>query len=305
MMKISIITPSYFRVEMIEKAIQSVLGQKYDDFEHIVIDGGSTDGTLKVLSKYPHLKTIVKPDKGLYDAINKGLRMAKGEVIGLLNSDDFYEEGVFQEVSSIFDGDGRIDVVIGQAGIFEAMDSGQILVDQYPPLKEDSLLDRLVFGAPIINAWFFKRTLFDRVGSFDLTYPIGADRDFLLRLYLAGFAPVSVNKTFYHYRKHSGSLTINPGLDAQERILLENRRLAQKYISVANKDSDFHEKCKTWHDLISIELMILFAPRGRISDLFDVIRKAIKQNWTWPFTVAAQSPLRIKNYLMKNYVARR
>ena len=253
---ITIITPSFNRAGFIGQAIESVLSQSYSDFEHIIVDGKSADGTIDILKNYPHLLTVVESDHGLYDAINKGLQVARGEIIGLLNSDDYYAEGVFREVSAIFESDDQIDVVIGQAGIFESTSSSRLLVDQYPSMNEDVLLDRLVFGAPSINAWFFRRDLFDRVGNFDLTYPIGADRDFLIRLYLNGFRPAFVDKIYYHYRRHPGSLTINQGSDAQERILLENRRLAQKYASISHPEVVLHSRSKTWHDLTSIELMI-------------------------------------------------
>ena len=303
--RITIITPSLNRADLIGQAIESVINQVYSELEHIVMDAGSTDGTISVLSQYPHLITRIEPDRGLYDAINNGLRIASGEIVGLLNSDDYYEQGIFAEVASIFDSQRKIDVVIGGAGIFESTASGEVLVDRYPSLNEKALLDILVFGAPAINAWFFRRSVFDRVGNFDLAYPLGADRDFLIRLYLSGLKPSFVDKVFYHYRKHPGSLTINQGSDAQERILLENRRLAQKYISNVHADRALQKRSLRWHDLTSIELMILFARQRRLWEVTDVIRTAIKHNWAWLFVVIVQSPARIINYLRKNHASSR
>jgi glycosyltransferase involved in cell wall biosynthesis len=303
--RITIITPSLNRADLIGQAIESVINQVYSELEHIVMDAGSTDGTISVLSQYPHLITRIEPDRGLYDAINNGLRIASGEIVGLLNSDDYYEQGIFAEVASIFDSQRKIDVVIGGAGIFESTASGEVLVDRYPSLNEKALLDILVFGAPAINAWFFRRSVFDRVGNFDLAYPLGADRDFLIRLYLSGLKPSFVDKVFYHYRKHPGSLTINQGSDAQERILLENRRLAQKYISNVHADRALQKRSLRWHDLTSIELMILFARQRRLWEVTDVIRTAIKHNWAWLFVVIVQSPVRIINYLRKTYASSR
>lgn len=304
-MKISIITPSYFRAGMIEQAIQSVLTQKYDNFEHIVIDGASTDGTLEVLFKYPHLITIVEPDQGLYNAVNKGLQIARGEIIGLLNSDDYYEQGIFEKVASIFKSDMEIDAVIGQAGIFVPSISGETLLDQYPLINNETFLDRLLESAPVINAWFFRRRVFDRVGNFDLNFPIAADRDFLIRLYLAGFKPLFVNKVFYHYRMHSESLTINSGSPAKERFLAENLHLAEKYLDTVYSRRNFRSHCMNWHDLTAIELLIIYVRQGKLSSFLAVLRSAIKFNPKWPFIVLSQSPMRIKNYLKKKYVANR
>jgi glycosyltransferase involved in cell wall biosynthesis len=91
-MKISIITVCFNSAVTIEDAIKSILMQDYKDIEHIVVDGGSTDGTLEVLAKYQSriAKCISEPDNGIYDAMNKGLKLATGDIIGFLNSDDFY-----------------------------------------------------------------------------------------------------------------------------------------------------------------------------------------------------------------------
>jgi len=97
-MKISIITPTLNSEEYIEQAIQSVLAQEYTNFEHIVVDGGSTDETINILKKYPHIKWISEPDKGQSDAMNKGFKMSQGEVIVYLNCDDYFLDGAFHAV---------------------------------------------------------------------------------------------------------------------------------------------------------------------------------------------------------------
>ena len=303
--RITIITPSFNRADLIGQAIESVINQGYPELEHIVMDAGSTDGTASVLGSYPHLTTRIEPDRGLYDAINHGLQIASGEIIGLLNSDDYYEPGIFSEIAGIFELRREIDAVIGTAGTFESTSSGEELVDQYPSISADGLLDGLIFGAPAINAWFFRRHVFERVGNFDLVYPVGADRDFLIRLYLAGFQPAYTDRILYHYRKHPGSLTINQGPDAQERNLMENRRLAQKYMSKIHADAALQKLSLRWHDLTSIELMILYARQRRKRDLTNVIRTAVKYHSIWPFIVAAQSPIRIINYFKKTHASNR
>jgi len=97
---ISIVTPSLNQGRYIEQTIQSVLLQNYPNFEHIVIDGGSTDGTVEILKKYPHLKWISEKDSGQSEALNKGLKMATGDIIAWINSDDWYAEGAFNNVAS-------------------------------------------------------------------------------------------------------------------------------------------------------------------------------------------------------------
>lgn len=111
MPKISIVTPSFNSDKYIEDCIQSVLNQNYPNFEHIIIDGGSTDGTIEILKKYPHLKWISEPDEGQSDAINKGIKLASGDILGWQNSDDYYLPSVFNKVYRVFD--ERIDIVFG------------------------------------------------------------------------------------------------------------------------------------------------------------------------------------------------
>lgn len=100
-MKITIITASYNSVETIENCLKSVIGQTYQNIEHIIIDGGSTDGTLDVINQYKNkiAKVISEPDKGIFDAMNKGIRIATGDIIGTLNSDGVYaDEFVIEKV---------------------------------------------------------------------------------------------------------------------------------------------------------------------------------------------------------------
>src|SRR5687768_6412703 len=105
----SIITPSYNRASLIQNAIESVMAQNYPHLEHIVIDGGSTDDTLELLSSYPHLHVLSEPDRGVYDALNKGLSIAQGEIIGQLNTDDYYQSDIFQKIQDYFDKNPEVD----------------------------------------------------------------------------------------------------------------------------------------------------------------------------------------------------
>src|SRR5438309_1875932 len=109
---ISILTPSFNQGKYVEQTIVSVLEQNYPRFEHIVIDGGSTDNTVSILKRYPHLKWVSERDRGQGDALNKGLRIASGDLVGWVNSDDFYAQGVFQRVSKLFE-DENVSWIIG------------------------------------------------------------------------------------------------------------------------------------------------------------------------------------------------
>ena len=98
--RISVVTPTYNQGKYIRDTIESVLKQNYENFEHIVIDGGSTDETVSILKSYPHLHWVSERDRGQTHALNKGFRKATGEIIAWINSDDWYADGVFHEAAA-------------------------------------------------------------------------------------------------------------------------------------------------------------------------------------------------------------
>lgn len=102
-MRISVITPSLNSKSCLKRAIESVLLQAYENFEHVVVDGGSTDGTLELLQQYPHLKWISEPDRGQSDAMNKGVALANGDIIVMLNCDDYFAPAAFLSVTPLFE----------------------------------------------------------------------------------------------------------------------------------------------------------------------------------------------------------
>jgi len=203
---ISIITPSFNRAAMIAAAVESVCAQDYPNFEHIIVDGASSDNTLEVLSRRPHLCIISEPDRGMYDAINKGLRRARGEIIAWLNTDDVYPPGVFALVAEVFAAHPAALAISGGAETYDDTPSGPRLV------KTDRAIDKIDFWrriveAPVPNGWFFKKNLFDKVGAFNPEFRLVADREFLIRVALAGIRPEPVGKVLYRYRMHAGSAT--------------------------------------------------------------------------------------------------
>ena len=100
MLKISIVTCSYNQAEFIRQNIESVLNQNYPNFEHLIIDGGSTDGTIEILKEYPHLNWVSEPDRGQSDALNKGFRKASGDIIAWINSDDMLAPNALFNINS-------------------------------------------------------------------------------------------------------------------------------------------------------------------------------------------------------------
>jgi len=184
-LKISVITVAYNSSATIKATLDSVQAQGYPALEYILVDGGSTDATLDVVRKYPELVTqlISEPDRGIYDAMNKGIQRATGEVVGILNSDDFYRHAqVLQEVADAFAADPALEVLMGDVD-FVADEDLNKPVRTYHATGFRPWMFRLGFMPPH-PAIFIRKTAYERVGLYKLGYKIAADFDFLVRLLL-------------------------------------------------------------------------------------------------------------------------
>lgn len=181
-MKISILTPSYNSVKYIEQAIKSVLSQDYSEWEHIVIDGGSTDGTVEILKKYDHLKWLSEPDKGQSDAMNKAFELSNGELIIYLNVDDTIEPCAFSKVISYFNTHSDCKLLVGDLNVW---DNNHILKYKHSPsTKLVDIFDLIKLKFPLNPAsYYYKREVQERIGQFPLNNHYSMDYWFLLRAY--------------------------------------------------------------------------------------------------------------------------
>ena len=206
MVTISVITPTRDRGAFIEAAIDSVAEQSVAACEHIVIDGASRDDTLVRLRRYRHLQIVSEPDRGLYDAINKGVARARGDVICLLNSDDRLLPGAFEAVCAAFSRDPAVDAVCGRVRIGD-VDGGGKDIEIGSPAMQRLRAGDVISGLPITNGRFIRRAVFDQVGQFEQSFPVMADRDFLGRFFLAGLRTASIDRAVYRYGSHRQSLS--------------------------------------------------------------------------------------------------
>jgi glycosyltransferase involved in cell wall biosynthesis len=227
--KLTIITPVFNRAELIETAIKSVLNQNYFQVEHIILDGGSTDGTLDVLRKYPGLHVISEPDQGMYDAINKGLRLATGDIIGLLNSDDYYAPDIFATVASLFEND-ELYAVAGQAEIIREKSGKLVSTTSLLPGDGEDLVRHSIFDTPVINAYFFSRKVYEEAGDFNPQYKIVADRDFMIRFALRHLKTMYIDQLVYSYLQHSNSMTFSSTPSINKRIAEEHIQMTHTYL---------------------------------------------------------------------------
>jgi len=200
--KISIITPSYNQGKYIEDNIQSVLNQNYINFEHIIIDGGSTDSTVEILKKYPHLKWVSESDEGQSDALNKGLAMSTGEIIGWINSDDYYEVDIFQDVANAFRDSSALWVI----GLLKKFYEDINLID--PIVCPEITYSKLIEDPDIVKqqCTFFRKSAIESVGGWNKELYMVMDYDLWIRLSKQS-APLMVQKDWAFFRYYDGQKT--------------------------------------------------------------------------------------------------
>lgn len=181
-MKITIITVCYNSAATLEKTILSVAGQTYATIEYIIVDGNSKDRTLDIIKNHEDkiAQWISEPDKGLYDAMNKGIAMATGDVIGILNSDDTFNSNTVIEEIVAFHTKNTIDASVGN--IMQHKEDGKI-VRVYSSKYWSPEKLKIGFMPPHPSI-FFKRELFDRLGFYELDFIIGADYELITRFFL-------------------------------------------------------------------------------------------------------------------------
>lgn len=175
--RISILTPCFNAASTIERAIHSVQMQGYPDFEHIVVDGGSTDGTVEILKRYPHLKWISEPDRGQSDAMNKAIRMATGDVMTFLNADDEFFPDVFADVAKRFEESPEVNMVIGQ---YERRKSNYSVIVT-PKLNAQTVIGYIGDWPANPVSYFYNAELQNRIGPFPVRNHYTMDYWWMLR----------------------------------------------------------------------------------------------------------------------------
>lgn len=221
---ISIVTPSFNQGEFIEETILSVLEQHYPMVEHIIVDGGSTDKTLDILRKYNHLTWISEEDRGQSDAINKGFRMAKGEILGWLCSDDILKSETLLEVGEDINPTLDRYVVVGRSEWID--ETGKVLnLHPFFGSRDHSQIIRFWKYHPLPQpSVFFHREVFEEFGPLAIDESLAMDYDFWLRISQKYFF-YFVDSVFSQYRLHMSSKCMTQHLEAHRDL----SRLSHRY----------------------------------------------------------------------------
>ena len=266
---ISVVTPVLNRHDTIAAAVDSVSSQSVPALEHIVVDGGSRDGTLDVLARYPHLAVSSGPDAGIYDALNKAIAKARGDFVAHLNADDLLAPDALSAVLAAARNKPAADAICGGAMLVDMV--GARVADLTAPRFRQSDFSAVLLGSPIINARVFRRSVYERVGQYDTRFRLLADRDFLVRAQLAGIVSLETDATLYVYRQHPASATFDPENRNAAAMSEEFLRLAAHWLGRPDAPAALRRACKIRYGRSVITLARLGGARGgRSGALFSM-----------------------------------
>jgi glycosyltransferase involved in cell wall biosynthesis len=221
--RISVIVPSYNQGHFIAETVRSVLSQDYPDLEVIVMDGGSTDSTLEVLHTFddPRLRWISERDNGQSHAINKGMRMATGDLLSFLNSDDLLMPHALEQIAAVFAAHPTVDFVFGDVQHIAA-DGALMLIGHGKPF---TLQEALISAFPMTQQGaVWRREVFATLGGFDESFHYIMDYDFWIRAHLAGFSLHYAAGVRAKFRLHGESKSVSQ----QPRFLHDWSRMVEK-----------------------------------------------------------------------------
>jgi len=243
--KVSIITSVYNGAATIEQTIQSVLNQTYKNIEYIVIDGASTDGTQQVIEKYKDKIAYYTSEKddGIYYGMNKGIEMATGDIVGIINSDDWYADDIIQSVVDCFKQNDS-DLVYGK--INKILSDGTEKVCSLVPLE--NIWYQMAMPHPSV---FIKNYVYSKLGKFDTRYKLAADYELLLRFYTNNIKIKCVDKVIAHFRL-DGLSTVK-----HNDLMKEGYKISMSYIDKCPYKDKMLPKIKETYEWVCFEEMIL------------------------------------------------
>lgn len=223
-MMISIITVVFNNEDTIREAIESVLGQTYKNIEYIIIDGGSKDSTVNFINKYKDQLGyfVSEKDNGLYDAMNKGIKACTGDVIGILNSDDLYEDlNVIASVMEEFNKDSELDILYGNLVYVKSNDTKKVVRNWKSKTYYKFFFEHA--NVPPHPSLFVRSKVYNEIGLFDLRYKLAADYELMLRMFKNhNFKSKYINKLITKMRLGGATNQSFSNVVAQNKEILQS-----------------------------------------------------------------------------------
>lgn len=230
-MKISIITPSFNSSLYIRETIEDIQRQTYTDYEHIIVDAVSNDGTLDIFKQYPEIKWISEKDSGQSDAINKGFAMSTGDILAWQNADDLYFPNTFELVTRFFQENPQVDIVYGDYQLIDQY--GDWVCDVKPPEWNEWLFAHGRF-VPMQPTVFWRKHVYEEIGDLDESLHYCMDVDYFARTAKQNFTFAKIPSMLGKFRVHTDSKT-QSGINEQ-KIHAEHKKVLSRTYNYSKLD---------------------------------------------------------------------
>lgn len=289
--KITVVTPVKNSVNTLEKAIKSLIKQNYPNLEYIVLDGGSTDGTLEIIKKYENFISHweSKNDGGNVMAYIEGIKKANGEIIGFLNADDFYEDDALNKAGEEFAKNPDLELVSFLLRILRS-DGKSYKIIESSTIKSTNLHRNKIIGTLGINARFFKKEVFEKFG---MPLPrddqgrafLSNDLEYMIRFTLLGIKNKTIDYVGYNYLSHEDSLTFSKNFKNQIRLCEDKIYIAKKFLNSTDLEIPqiWRKTFKKWIKKYRALIVKINLKQGDFKEAVRNTRLGVKENGTAQF----------------------
>ena len=285
----TIITPTLNASATLEDAVCSAMGQGIE-YEHLIMDGCSSDRTLEIAHSFPHLTVHSGRDRGLYDAMNRGAFFARGEWLIFLQADDWLPEGTLAAFQAALEKNPAAEILTGSAEAVHQV--GENLWETRWQRTSDAdkalTVENIALGEPMLNARAIRKSLFKKAGPFDLAYSLASDRDFLLKLTALPPQAATVDAPTYRYRWHEGSRTMNAGNSLSRRLTAENLAIARQHLTGPFLAAEDKNTLRIWHSRQSTQAAMCTIEAFDLLGFLRVIPAAAARNPLWVVEFAGE-----------------
>jgi glycosyltransferase involved in cell wall biosynthesis len=269
---VSVITVCYNSEKHIRDTIESVLNQSYDNIEYVIVDGGSTDNTINIIKEYEprfkgKMRWVSEPDEGIYDAMNKGIDLANGEIIGIINSDDWYEICAVEKVVDKFK-ESDADVVYGD--LYKVIPETSERYIRTGDLSHKKI-SKIRLNHPTL---FVKKSIYDNLGRFDTNFPVSADLDITIRFLYNDVKFARAPFILANFRLG--------GVSSEKNIKFQLQRLSRKYKILRKNKVPYHETAYIISTTLMTSLRDCLILNLFGQKLFNLFRRIRYRNFTPP-----------------------
>lgn len=295
---LSIITPVLNAEGTLADTLESVVAQDLSGTEHLLVDARSSDGTLEIASRYPHLTIISEPDRSIYDGMNKGAARAEGSWLLFLQADDWLPEGTLAAYrEAIRKYPSAVMITGGAEAVTEQNGKWQPVWSVNDSERKKLTIQNIALGEPMINARLIRKDFFDELGGFSLEYSLASDRDFLLRMACSEGQRIEISTSTYRYRWHSGSSTMTEGNRLTSRLSSENLAIAREYLS--HVQGQERKVLKKWHTRLTIQSAMNSLESFQIKGVLSALKEGSAFNPFWTIAFLTEIARSLPGFLAR------